>query len=300
MARILVTGSRGVVGRYLTQILRARGHEVHGLDLAHCAEKNYTRCDVSEYRQIEVVISKGFDFVYHAAAEFGRWNGEAFYEQLWATNAVGTKNIIRLQEKLRFKLIHFSSSEVYGDYRDVMREDVMLRNPILQMNDYAMSKWVNEMQIRNSKTQFGTETTVVRLFNTYGPGEVYHPYRSVNARLCYSALNGLPVTIHCGHLRTSTYIEDACTTAANIVDNFTGDTYNIGGQRRHDIETLVRIIWDYSKADKSLITYAEPEILTTKIKRVDVKKAVDDLNHKDTVSLEEGIAKTIDWMREQL
>jgi nucleoside-diphosphate-sugar epimerase len=40
-----------------------------------------------------------FDLVYHCAAEFGRWNGEDFYEQLWRTNAVGTKNVIRLQEE---------------------------------------------------------------------------------------------------------------------------------------------------------------------------------------------------------
>lgn len=167
------------------------------------------------------------------------------------------------------------------------------------MNDYAMSKWVNEMQIRNSKIQFGTETTIVRLFNTYGPGEVYHPYRSVNSRFCYAALNGLPITVYQGHIRTSTYIEDACRTLANIVDNFTGDTYNIGGTRRHNIETMAQIIWDYTGADKSLITYKPSEILTTKVKRTDVRKAIDDLGHKDTISLEDGIAKTIDWMRGQ-
>lgn len=297
MAKILVTGSRGVVGRCLTQILRERGHDVYGLDLSHSADKNYVRCDVSQYRQLERVI-EGYDFVFHAAAEFGRWNGEDYYEQLWMTNAVGTKNIIRLQEQHGFKLIHFSSSEVYGDYPDVMREDVMLKNPIQQMNDYALSKWVNEMQIRNSKLQFGTETTVVRLFNTYGAGEVYHPYRSVNARFCYAALNNLPITVHRGHIRTSTYITDACRTVANIVDNFTGETYNIGGIRRHNIETMAEIIWDYVGADKSLITYKDYEPMTTKVKRVDVRKAIEDLGHKDTVTLEEGIALTIDWMRE--
>ncbi len=66
-----------------------------------------------------------FDCVYHCAAEFGRWNGEDFYEQLWRTNAVGTKNIIRLQERLNFRLIHFSSSEVYGDWPELMVETVM-------------------------------------------------------------------------------------------------------------------------------------------------------------------------------
>ena len=64
------------------------------------------------YRQLERVFDKlgPFDYVYHCAAEFGRWNGEDFYENLWRTNAVGTKNMIRLQEDRGFRLIHFSSS----------------------------------------------------------------------------------------------------------------------------------------------------------------------------------------------
>src|SRR5512133_2351131 len=80
-----------------------------------------------EFRQIERVIEilGPFDYVYHCAAEFGRWNGEDFYEMLWRTNALGTKNVIRLQERLKFRLIHFSSSEVYGDWPDLMVETVM-------------------------------------------------------------------------------------------------------------------------------------------------------------------------------
>ena len=98
------------------------------------------------------------------------------------------KNIIRLQEKFGFKLIHFSSSEVYGDYPNIMLENVMDDYEIKQLNDYAMSKWVNEMQIKNSAIQYGTESVVVRIFNTYGPGEYYSPYRSVNCRFLYCAL----------------------------------------------------------------------------------------------------------------
>lgn len=313
MARILITGSRGVVGTHLVRILRERGHFVFGVDRDHAVGETgfehemaevdftYARCDVSEFRQIERVFDKAgpFDFVYHAAAEFGRWNGEDFYEQVWKTNAIGTKNIIRLQEKYKFKLIHFSSSEVYGDYEDVMSEDVMDKVEIKQMNDYAMSKWVNEMQVRNSAITNGTETVVVRLFNTYGPGEWYHPYRSVNAKFCYHALHGLPITVYKGHFRTSTYLEDTCRTLSNIVDNFIpGEVYNIGGLEYHDIETLADLIWKYAGADKNLIGYKESEVLTTKSKKVDISKAVKDLNHKLTVSLEDGVKKTIDWMRE--
>jgi dTDP-glucose 4,6-dehydratase len=313
MARVLITGSKGVVGTWLTQILESRGLEVFGVDLHHAVGETgweqrmstvpgkYCRCDVSDFRQLERVFERHgpFDFVYHAAAEFGRWNGEDFYEQVWRTNAIGTKHIIRLQEKLRFKLVHFSSSEVYGEFNEVMTESTLEAHPIEQLNDYAISKRVNELQIRNSTKYHGTETVVVRLFNTYGPGEWFHPYRSVNAKFCYSALHGLPIVVHRGHWRTSTYLEDTARTLANIVINFKpGERYNIGGSDYHDIETLASIIWKVSGADPKLITVKDPEAMTTINKRVDVSKAVQDLQHKSTVSLEKGIVKTVDWMRE--
>ncbi len=313
MPKILVTGSKGVIGSYLTEVLIKKGHHVFGLDLRHDQGEigwqhemskgafAYARCDVADFRQLERIFEKAgpFDFVYHAAAEFGRWNGEDYYEQLWRTNAIGTKNIIRLQEKYKFKLIHFSSSEVYGDFPEIMLEDVMDKYEIKQLNDYAMSKWVNEMQVRNSIAQYGTETVVIRIFNTYGPGEWYHPYRSVNCKFCYHALHNIPITVYKNHARTSLYLEDACNTIANIVDNFKpGETYNIAGFGSHDIETLANIIWDYTKADKSLIHYEDSEILTTKVKNVDTSKAVRDLNHKASFDLETGVKKTIDWMKE--
>lgn len=313
MTRILVTGSKGVVGSWLTKMLKSDGHSVFGIDLTHAAgevgwehsmantEFTYSRCDVSDFRQLERVFEKSgpFDFVYHAAAEFGRWNGEDFYEQVWRSNAIGTKNVIRLQEKLGFKLIHFSSSEVYGDFDDVMQESTTDNVVIRQMNDYAMSKWVNETQIRNSITQHGTKSVVIRIFNTYGPGEWYHPYRSVNAKLCYHALHNLPVVVYKDYYRTSTYLEDTCRTIANIVKNFKpGETYNIGGLEYHSIEDLVKKIWTHTGASSELINYKDFEILTTKSKKVDIKKAVDDLGHKLTVPLDDGVKKTIDWMKE--
>jgi len=83
------------------------------------------------------------------------------------------------------------------------------------------------------------------------------------------------------------------------VDNFKpGEVYNIGGSEYHNIETLADIVWDYTKAKRSLITYRKSEELTTKSKKVDISKAVKHLDHKLTVSLEEGVKKTIDWMRE--
>ena len=114
---ILITGILGVVGSKLEETLIKKGHKVFGVDLFHTNKKyghglgnigddNYFRCDISQYRQIEEIIKYVKpDYVYNCAAEFGRWNGEYFYEQVWKTNAIGMKNIIRLQEKYDFKLI---------------------------------------------------------------------------------------------------------------------------------------------------------------------------------------------------
>src|SRR5206468_3615760 len=197
---------------------------------------------------------------------------------------VGNKNVIRLQEKLKFRLVHFSSSEVYGDWPEVMVETVMDGYEVKQMNDYAMTKWVNEMQVRNSAIQYGTETVVVRIFNTYGPGEYYSVYRSVNCRFIYCALKGLPWVVFKGYGRTSTYLEDSVRTLANITSSFKpGEVYNIGGDQYHTIEELSDLTLKVTGSDRRLVEYRDAEILTTRVKRVDVTKAVRDLGHKTTV-----------------
>lgn len=300
MSKILVTGSRGAVGRPLVKALEARGHEVWGTDLQHTDGERYFRCDVGESGQVQRLWQKAgnFDYVYHAAAEFGRNNGEDFYETLWRTNAIGTKNLLRLQEKHGFRMIVFSSSEVYGDYDGIMTEDVMMKYPIRQMNDYAITKWVNELQVMNSADRFGTETVRVRLFNTYGPGEHYSPYRSVICLFTYRALHNIPYTVYLNHHRTSTYITDCANTLANISGNFKpGEVYNIAGEAYHDIKELSDMILGYLGKSDDLVEYVTFEAHNTRDKKTNPEKAIRDLDHKATVSLEEGIKRTIEWQR---
>ncbi|MDB5384947.1 MAG: Nucleoside-diphosphate-sugar epimerase [Planctomycetaceae bacterium] len=311
--RVLITGVLGTIGSALTTLLRNQGITTVGCDLSHSADETafsipshlvqprYARADVAEFRQLERVWDRfgPFDYVYHCAAEFGRWNGEDFYETLWKTNAIGTKNVIRLQERYHFRLIHFSSSEVYGDWPHTMVESTMDEYAVHQLNDYAMTKWVNELQIRNSRAQYDTQSVIVRLFNTYGPGERYSPYRSVNCRFLYSALHSLPWIVYRGHRRTSTYLADTVRTLANIIDNFRdGETYNIGGSTLHTIEELSDTVLRVTGAPGSLVEYRQSEVLTTRTKLVDVSKAQRDLDHQNTYSLEEGMALTAEWLRQ--
>jgi dTDP-glucose 4,6-dehydratase len=296
---ILVTGGLGTVGHVLVGELRKRGNNVWICDLTHHHDSQYIRCDIGSFWQLQRIFNQHkYDVVYNLAAEFGRWNGEDFYDTLWRSNVMGTKNIIRFQEKLGFRLIHFSSSEVYGDYNGVMHEDVMAKYEIRQLNDYAMTKWVNEMQIMNSEAMYGTESVRIRLFNTYGPGEYYSNYRSVICLFVYRALMNLPYKVYLNHHRTSTFVTDTVRTLANILDNFKpGEVYNIGGNEYHDIKYVSDLILKYIGKNDCLVKYEEVEGFTTRDKKIDITKAIKDLDHRLTVPLEEGIPKTIDWMK---
>lgn len=302
--RVLVTGGAGFIGTNLVNELTRRGHEVITLDLYHTERDNYIRADVRNFRQLERVFEKwNFDYVYHLAAEYGRWNGEDYYENLWATNVIGTKHLIRLQEELKFRMILFSSAEVYGDYDGIMGEDVMINNPIkdtYQMNDYAISKWAGELMVKNSATMFGTETVIVRPVNCYGPHEHYTPYRGFIPKFIYHALFNKPYVVYKGHKRIIDFVEDTCSTFANILDNFIpGEAYNVGGKAEWEmsIEEYSELILKAVGRDSSLVTYKESEPFTTKVKHMDFSKAVKDLKHDPQVPPEEGIRRTVEWMK---
>lgn len=311
MSNILVTGGLGTIGSPLVALLRSRGHTVVSLDLRHQPNQYaasipdssiipfnyYVRCDVASFRQLEdVFLLEDFNYVYHCAAEFGRWNGEDYYEQLWRTNCIGMKNILCLQNEHGFNLIFLSSSEIYGDWQGIMTEDIPDKHPLHLLNDYAISKWANEMQVKNADMMGGGPSVVVRLFNTYGR-ELYSPYRSVNCRFLYSALTNQSWTVYRGHKRTSTYIDDTVCTLANITDNFvSGEIYNIAGDTLHTIEELSDIVLEVTGADPNLVRFANSEPMTTKVKLVSVEKAKRDLDHKCTVNLHDGMVMTAQWM----
>jgi dTDP-glucose 4,6-dehydratase len=302
--KILVTGGAGFIGTNLVQELENRGHEVLAVDLLHNNRENYRRCDVRNYRQLEGLLNGNkFDYIYHLAAEYGRWNGEEYYENLWQTNVIGTKHMIRLQEKLGFKMIFFSSAEVYGDYTGIMSEDVMVTNPIqdtYQMNDYAITKWAGELMCMNSATMHQTETVRVRPVNCYGPYEEYSPYKGFIPIFIYKSLHNQPYTVYQGHKRIIDYVTDTASTFANIVDNFIpGEVYNVGGRTEweKDIKDYSDLVLIATGRDDSLVTYEKAEDFTTKVKTMDFSKAIRDLKHNPQVDPKEGIKKTVEWMR---
>jgi dTDP-glucose 4,6-dehydratase len=297
--RILVTGGLGAVGAQLVSELRSRGHDVWILDRVHSEDEQYLRADVGEYRQFESAVRRAEpSYVFHLAAEFGRWNGEDFYETLWRSNVIGNKHLIRLQEQFGFRTIFFSSSEVYGDWHKVMTEEVMDTDEIRQLNDYAISKWAGELQHLNAQAMAGLETVRVRLFNVYGPGEYYSPYRSALCRFLYCGLRKERFIVYRGHSRSWLYITDAATCLANIVDNFkAGEVYNIADGTEYSMEEVASVVKEELDLPSTLIEYQDGEPFTTRDKHVDISKAVRDLKHQPQTSLRLGIQCTIEWLR---
>ena len=301
MKSVLVTGGRGFIGTNLTTELRSRGYDVWTSDILQGEDKQHIKADVGVYQQMDALFRKHrFDYVFHLAAEYGRWNGEDHYENLWRTNVIGTKNMLRLQEQYKFRMISFSSAEVYGDYDQLMSEDVMERVPIKQMNDYAISKWAGELQCLNHADMFATETVRVRPVGCYGPHEYFSPYRGVIPIFVYNALMGNPFTVYRGHKRIFDYVEDTCKTFANIIDNFIpGEVYNVGSREDWviSIEELADIVLKATGGKSSLAELKEEEEFTTRIKIVDYSKARRDLKHNPKIDIHEGVKRYVAWMR---
>ncbi len=301
MASILVTGGRGFIGTNLALELRSRGHDVWTSDILQGEDAQHVKADVGVYQQMDALFRKHqFEYVYHLAAEYGRWNGEDHYENLWRTNVIGTKNMLRLQEQHKFRMIFFSSAEVYGDYDELMSEDVMDRLPIKQMNDYAISKWAGELQCLNHALMFGNETVRVRPVGCYGPHEYYSPYRGVIPIFVYKTMMGTPFTVYRGHKRIFDYVEDTCNTFANILDNFIpGEVYNVGSKEEWaiSIEELANIVLETMGAKSELAVMKGEEDFTTRIKVVDYSKARRDLKHDPKIDIREGIKRYVAWVR---
>lgn len=301
MAVILVTGSKGTLGGRLVQQLRQNGHQVWQVDTHHQPDSQYFRADVASYRQLEPVFEQPYDYVYHLAAEFGRINGEEFYDTLWQTNVIGTRNVLEFQRRKGFKLIFASSSEIYGETQvELLDEDLPLRQPIIPHNDYAMTKWVNEVQIMNFERRYGVPVVRLRFFNAYGPGERYHNYRSVVCLMAYRALHNLPWTVFEGYHRTFMYVDDFIPTLARVADRFVpGEVYNLGGTDFRSVRELSDLILKLTGADPGLVTDLPEDRHNTVSKKPDISRAVRDLAHDPKIRLEVGLPLTLDWLRHE-
>lgn len=299
--RILVTGSLGTLGRPLVRELRGRGHVVFGCDLVHGPAEGHVRADIAEYRQLQRAFECARpDYVFNLAAEFGRHNGRDYPEQCWRTNCLGMRNVIELCHAWDARLVHASSSEIYGELPEdgaEIHESIAEERALRPTNDYAITKLANELQCRTAMDR--QPIMVLRFFNAYGPGEHYHPYRSVVALFCHRLLMGLPVDVYEGYHRVFMFICDFIPTLANAVDGFTAGTFvNIGGTEYRSVEDLVQLVLEHTGAKPNLVRRLPFEEHNVRNKRPSIERARHMFGHNPKVLLEEGVQATVQWMRD--
>ena len=308
--QILVTGSQGTLGRKLVKELRGRGHNVWGCDLHH-GEKFEIRADVAEMRQVLNVFAQVEpEVVYHLAAEFGRNNGQHYYEQLWKSNVIGTRNIIEACAMGNAHMVFASSSESYGDTAETgvaLHEDTLLTQVPNFHNEYALSKWTNEKQIQIASHNTNLKATTLRFFNAYGPGEEYNNYRSVVCLFIYRLLHDMPITVYEDYHRVFMYVMDWARTVANIADRTEKletlpshlRVFNVGGTEYVSIETLVEKLKALIPETKSVITLLPKEQANITNKRPDNDRAKSWLDHECRIDLDKGLPWTVEWQKQR-
>jgi dTDP-glucose 4,6-dehydratase len=233
--------------------------------------------------------------IFHFAAEFGRANGNEYYEQMWSTNVLGTQNVLTFASQTSTPIVFASSSEIYGHLADEfpgLMETLPFSQTPHHQNLYALSKWVNEQQIVISGVPF----VILRIFNVYGPGETYAPYRSVVVRFLGDALKGQPSVITPGSKRQFLYIDDFCRTVARIPDRFDSVhhmTFNLAGDEVLTTEELAELC-----GQTKLIAYQDPTTAGVKVASCELAERF--LGHDPQVPLEEGIAWTRQWLKSVL
>jgi dTDP-glucose 4,6-dehydratase len=306
--RILITGSKGVLGTVLTQTLRARGHDVFGCDLTHSEDLNYMRADVNHSGQIRRVYDEfAPSLTVHLAAEFGRLNSESYPEQVWSTNMLGLQNVIDECKFSETGLIFASSSEAYGlseQYNPTgapLYEGILMDRMPKFHNPYALSKYMGEQLIDIAVRNDGLHATPLRFFNIYGPPERYSPYRSVVCQFIYKLLAGLPITVTNDGYRSHLFISDWADTVANVVDGFhllPYQAFNIGSD---DYESIPELFKRIQKTTGILgnVTYIKSETNNSATKRPDNSLAKAWLHHDPKISLDKGLRITVDWMRKE-
>ena len=323
--RVLISGSSGVLGSVLMKELRDRGHNVYGCDISHSADPKVMRADVSKARQVARVFDEfgPFDIVYWLAAEFGRINGDTFYEQLWETNMIGTQNAIEECVKRNAVLVFASSSEAYG-LSEVYNQGEPLREGMLDHhvpnfhNQYSLSKYCNERQIFTAVRNRRLKAIVLRFFNIYGPPERYSPYRSVVCQFAWKMLNNMPLTVNREGRRSHLWIGDWAHTVAGITESFkfnrlfddcapkiwpgAGGTpgvpvFNIGGTEYESIEELYLRLKELIPESSSVATFQNSEPANSATKRPNNRLAQEWLDHDPLMSLQAGLEKTVAELR---
>ncbi len=323
--KLLVTGGAGFIGSAVVRLAVSRGHDVVNLDVltyAACLENvasisdsphyAFEQIDIRNSAALETVFAKHQpDAVMHLAAESHvdrSIDGPgAFIE----TNVTGTYNMLQAaraywEEKGKpetFRFHHISTDEVFGSLGATGQ--FTEETPYDPRSPYSASKASSDHLVRAWAETYGLPTVITNCSNNYGP---FHFPEKLIPVVILNALHGKPIPIYGKgeNIRDWLYVEDHADALLLVLEKGAlGRCYNIGGENERSNLELVQSICSIldrlkpsNAAYETLIEYVTDRPGHDMRYAIDPTRIRDELDWRPSVTVEEGLEKTVRWYLE--
>jgi UDP-glucuronate decarboxylase len=309
MARILVTGGAGFLGSHLCEKLLSQGHSVICLDnfftgrkcniehLMHHPLFEVMRHDITDPFKVEV------DQIYNLACPASPLHYQWNPVKTTKTSVMGAIHCLGLAKRLKIRVLQASTSEVYGD-PEIHPQPESYRgnvNPIGPRACYDEGKRCAETLFFDYQRQNGVDIRIVRIFNTYGPRMLENDGRVVS-NFIVQALKNEPITMYGSgeQTRSFCYVDDLIDGMIRMMEQEqTVGPVNLGNPGEFSIHELAHKIIELTKSSSKVEYQSLPED-DPQQRQPDITMAKKYLAWEPTVSLEDGLKKTIPYFKKEL
>ena len=310
MAKFLVTGAAGFIGRSIAAALLARGEQVRGIDNFITGKReNLTGLDGMEFIEGDLTrpedcarACKEVEVVFHEAAlaSVPRSVADPAGTNLHCVTATLNLLVAAKDAGVR-RVVYAGSSSAYGDTPTLPKHEQMLPNPI---SPYAVAKLAGEHYMRVFARVYGMETVVLRYFNVFGPHQdPTSQYSGVLAKFCRGMLAAKrPVMYGDGEQsRDFTYIDNVV--HANLLaaeapaEKASGMVMNAATGERITLNETFRILCELT-GFKGEPVYEAPRAGDIRDSLADIRLAREVLGYTPLVSFKEGLTRTVEWYRQ--
>lgn len=307
MKKILVTGGAGFLGSHLCDRLVAQGHHVLCVDNYFTGSKKNVEHLLSNpnfeiiRQDICIPLYVEVDEIYNLACPASPYYYQLDPIQTMKTSIIGAFNMLGLAKRTGAKILQASTSECYGDPEVHPQPETYWGNvnPIGIRSCYDEGKRAAETLFMDYHRKHGVDTRIMRIFNTYGPRMNQNDGRVVS-NFVVQALKGEDITIYGdgSQTRSFCYFEDNLDGMMALM-NHEGPLptpVNIGNPGEFTMLELAQKVIDLTGTSSKIVHQELPQD-DPKQRKPDISKAKQLLNWAPTISLDEGLVKTIDYFR---
>jgi len=310
--RILISGAAGFLASHLTDLLLGQGQEVVGVDnfitgkpenIAHLRGKHPRYSFIEADVILPVQIDGQVDRIYHLASPASPIGYVKHQVATMKVNSQGTWNLLELAQAKGARFLMASTSECYGDPTiNPQREEYWGNvNPIGLRSMYDEAKRFSEACTMAYHRERKVETRIIRIFNTYGPR--MDPYDGrVVISFIRQALNNEPLTVfgEGKQTRSLCYVSDLVRGINLVMESDFYEPINLGNPEETTILQIAKDILAVVKESTSTITFGPMPPDDPRVRCPDITRARQILGWSPVVSRKEGLAKMIEFYREQL